>query len=126
MHSGAGYAVVQQTVSPVAFIATVANEPQWSSGNVPAEWPKFTIVPGEKALPVKSATQIIAAAESVIARWNDFLAKKSTKKPTLAESSQAIRYLLTISPTAPEFPTAWGTFIRARKVDAEIGRSTRS
>lgn len=115
--------VPEQATRQPPFIATVDNEPLWRADNPPAQWPKFTVVPGEKPLPQKTAQEKIELADRVISRWRDYKSGKSPKKPTMTESGLAVRYLLTVSPSAPEYKTAWGMFIRARQVDREISNS---
>jgi hypothetical protein len=111
------------TSQPAEFIATVDNEPLWRADNPPKQWPKFTIVPGEKMLAARTSVQKIAISDGVINNWDDFQIGKSKKRPTTSDSGTAIRYLLTIQPDDPYFKSAWAKFIRLRQVDREIGRS---
>jgi hypothetical protein len=105
------------------FIATVVNEPLWRADNPPKQWPKFTIVPGEKPLPARTSVQKIAMADGVINSWDDFQSGKSKKRPTISDSGTAIRYVMTIEADDPSFKSAWAKLIRLRQVDREIGRS---
>jgi hypothetical protein len=105
------------------FVATVDNEPLWRVDNPPKQWPKFTIVPGEKPLPTRTSVQKIAIADDVINNWDNFQSGKSKKRPTISDSGTAIRYLMTIEADDPSFKSAWPKFIRLRQVDREIGRS---
>lgn len=105
------------------FVATVRNEPEWRADNVPAAWPIFAKLPDAKPLSLKSARQVIDLSKSIIQRWDDYYADKTTKRPTGKESDFAIRYMLTIDPKVPEFPEAWGIFIRLRQVDQEMARA---
>jgi hypothetical protein len=104
------------------FIATVDNEPLWRADSPPKQWPKFTVVPGEKPLPVRTSVQKIAMADGVINTWDDFQSGNSKKRPPISDSGTAIRYLMTIEPDDPSFKSAWAKFIRLRQVDREIGR----
>jgi hypothetical protein len=105
------------------FIATVDNEALWRADNPPKQWPKFTIVPGEKPLPARTSVQKIAIADAVINNWDNFQSRKSKKRPTSSDSGTAISYLTTIEVDDSFFKSAWPKFIRLRQVDREIGRS---
>jgi hypothetical protein len=108
--------------TPALFVATVDNEPNWRSDNVPSAWPKFTVVPNEKPLAPRTDVQKLALANEVLTRWQSYKDGKTKQRPTTRESGQAISYLLTIDPKSSAFPAGWASFIQLRRVDREIGR----
>jgi hypothetical protein len=111
--------------TPTLFIATVDNESSWRPDNVPAAWPKFTVLPNEKPLPSKTDVQKLALANDVLARWQSYKDGKTKLRPTMKESGQSISYLLTIDPKSPMFQGAWASFIQLRRVDREINKVER-
>jgi hypothetical protein len=110
---------------PAIFVATVENESSWRSDNVPAAWPKFSVVPNEKPLPPKTDVQKLALAKDLLSRWQSYKAGKTKLRPTTNESDIAISYLLSIDPKSPVFHGAWASFIQLRRVDREIGKVER-
>jgi hypothetical protein len=110
---------------PTIFVATADNESSWRPDNVPAAWPKFSVVPNEKPLPPKTDVQKLALANHVLSRWQSYKDGKTKLRPTVYESDMAIRYLLSIDPKSPTFHGAWASFIQLRRVDREIGRGER-
>jgi hypothetical protein len=110
--------------APRSFIATVANEAEWQPDRPPEGWPRFTKLPDEKPLPVKTARQKVEMAKSVNDRWDAFKAGRSKIYPTSDESGTAVKQILTVDAKAPEFPAAWAAFVRLRQVDRDISQET--
>jgi hypothetical protein len=99
-------------------------EPEWRSDQPPATWPMF---PSDHPLAQPAAkrtpAQTIAFAQDVEDRWAQSRPGNAKARPSSEEIKEACRALLAIDPKSAEFPKAWATFVRLRKIDREAGQS---
>jgi hypothetical protein len=109
---------------PVASTPAKASAPsrdhEWDAARPPREWPKFSVAPGEPALPRRTPAQTLSYARSIQARWEEFKSGRSKRPVLMKESSAAIRSLVAIQPDAPQYREAWAAFLRLRKINQEI------
>lgn len=101
--------------------ATRADEPTWRVDQPPAAWPTF---PSGHALakPTQKRTtaEALAFANDIEARWEQSKSSGSpTTRPSPDEIKEACRALLAIDPADKDYPQAWATFVRLRKIDRD-------
>jgi hypothetical protein len=97
--------------------ATLADEKEWRSDRPPGAWPKFAAddplsKPGTKL----TNSEAIELASEIESRWKRFETGKSTTHPSVSEIEEVLRALLAIKEQSPEFPQAWASFVRLRKI----------
>lgn len=89
----------------------------------PRGWPTFAPDdPLAKPTIRRTDADAIALASDVAQRWVNQEAGRSkplTARPSTAEIREALRALLAIDPTSPDFPGAWALFTRLRQIDRE-------
>lgn len=99
-------------------IATLGDEKEWRGDRPPGAWPKF---PADDPLskPTTKLTngEAIQLASEVEGRWQRFETGKSATHPPVSEIEEALRALLAIKEQSSEFPQAWTSFVRLRKID---------
>jgi hypothetical protein len=99
------------------FTATLGNEREWRGDRPPAAWLAFPSGhPLAKPTTRRSTGLAFALARDVEERWGSGNAKE---RPSPDEIQDACRALLTIDPKDNEFPKAWATFVRLRKIERE-------
>jgi hypothetical protein len=96
---------------------TRADEKEWRSDRPPGEWPAFA---ADDPLSTSSSkltnSEAIQLAAEIEGRWKRFEAGKSAAHPSVSEIKEALRALLAIKEQSPEFPQAWASFVRLRKI----------
>lgn len=108
--------------APAPFVATVQNETAWKPEILPVDWPSFTKLPDEKPLAAKATKLKIEGAISILAKWDAYSSGKSKIYPSDKEADLAVKYLMTIERSDPDFPPAWAVFIKLRQAAREIWR----
>lgn len=101
--------------------ATRGDEPTWRVDQPPAAWPTF---PSGHALarPTQKRTtaEALAFAKNIESRWEQSKSSGSpATRPSPEEIKEACRALLAIDPADKEYPQAWATFVRLRKIDRD-------
>jgi hypothetical protein len=65
--------------------------------------------------------QALALAKDVEDRWERSKSRKDFKlRPSRDNVRDACRALLTVDPGDKDYPKAWATFVRLRKIDREM------
>jgi hypothetical protein len=97
--------------------ATLADEKEWRGERPPAAWPKFPADdPLSKPTTKLTNSEAIELASEMESRWKRFETGKSTTHPSVSEIEEDLRALLAIREQSSEFPQAWASFVRLRKI----------
>jgi len=104
------------------FTASLGNESEWRSDRPPAAWPSFPFDhPLAKWVQKRSTGLAFALAKDIEERWEQSRNGNAKARPSPDEIQEACRALLTIDPKDNEFPKAWASFVRLRKIERDIG-----
>jgi hypothetical protein len=104
------------------FVASLGNESEWRGDRLPATWPSFPFDhPMAKWVQKRTTGLALALAKDVEDRWEQSRYGNAKVRPTPDEVQEACRALLTIDPKDNEFPKAWASFVRLRKIERDIG-----
>jgi hypothetical protein len=97
--------------------ATLTDENEWRSDRPPAAWPKFPADdPLSKPSPKLTNGEAIELASEIESRWKRFETGKSATHPSVSEIEEALCALLAIKERGSEFPQAWASFVRLKKI----------
>jgi hypothetical protein len=104
------------------FKAALGNESDWRSDQPPAAWPTFPFDhPLAKWAQKRTTGLALALAKDIEERWEQARSGNANGRPSRDEIQEACRALLTIDPKDNEFPRAWASFVRLRKIERDIG-----
>jgi hypothetical protein len=104
-------------IKSASTTATLADEKEWHSDRPPAAWPKFAADdPLSKPSPKLTNSEAIELASEIESRWKRFETGKSATHPLVSEIEEALRALLAIKEQSSEFPQAWASFVRLKKM----------
>jgi hypothetical protein len=118
--SGASSGSADAPTANSIFMATLGNEREWRGDRPPAAWPAFPSGhPLAKSAQKRSTGLAFALAKDVEERWEQTRSGNAKERPSPDEIQDACRALLTIDPKDNEFPKAWATFVRLRKIERE-------
>jgi hypothetical protein len=118
--SASGSSGQQQSTS--TFKAALGNESEWRGDQPPAAWPTFPFDhPLAKWAQKRTTGLALALAKDIEERWEQSRNGNAKARPSPDEVQEACRALLTIDPKDNEFPRAWASFVRLRKIERDIG-----
>jgi len=104
------------------FKASLGNESEWRGDRPPAAWPTFPFDhPLAKWAPKRSTGLAFALAKDIEDRWEQSRNGNANSRPSPDEVQEACRALLTIDPKDSEYPRAWASFVRLRKIERDVG-----
>jgi hypothetical protein len=120
--SGARSGSSGQQQASSTFKAALGNESEWRGDRPPAAWPTFPFDHPLARSTLKRTTGLaFALAKDIEERWEQSRNGNAKARPTPDEVQEACRALLTIDPKDNEFPKAWASFVRLRKIERDIG-----
>jgi len=119
--SGSASGSTGQQQANSTFKAALGNESEWRSDQPPAAWPTFPFDhPLAKWVQKRTTGLALALAKDIEERLEQARNGNAKARPSRDEIQEACRALLTIDPKDNEFPKAWASFVRLRKIERDI------
>lgn len=126
---GAGSAAGASSTGEAASLGNKAagsevlhNEIEWRGDQPPVAWPTLpSDHPLAKLTRKRTAAEALAVARDVEDRWEKSKSPANARmRPSSEEVREACRALLTIDPKDKDYPRAWASFVRLRKINREM------
>jgi hypothetical protein len=94
-----------------------ADEGEWRGDQPPKSWPRFSPDdPLSKPEAAFADSDALEFGSDIERRWKRFENGQSSSRPSVTEVEEALRALMKIKEQSPDYPRAWASFVRLRKI----------